>query len=134
MPGARGASAQYQYTLYGSDLQELNSWSPKIEAALRQLHQLADLNSDKQNKGIQINLIIDHDTASRLGVTTQAIDSTLYDAFGQRQVSTTYKAVEPVPCGDGGSAPILAAGGYPQRYLCGQQQGHSCSFKRICPL
>ncbi|MDE2231769.1 MAG: efflux RND transporter permease subunit [Candidatus Omnitrophica bacterium] len=91
MPGARMASAQYQYTLQGQDLEELNSWAPKIEAVLKKLPQLADVNSDKQSRGLQTNLIIDHRTASRLGVTTQAIDSTLYDAFGQRQVSTTYQ-------------------------------------------
>jgi len=89
--GARQANAQYQYTLQADTLDEIATWSPKIEAALRKLPQLADVNSDKQNKGLQTNLIIDRSTASRLGVTPQAIDSTLYDAFGQRQVSTTYK-------------------------------------------
>jgi multidrug efflux pump len=91
IPGARSANAQYQYTLQGDNLEELNAWAPKIEAALRKLSQLADINSDKQNKGLQTTLVIDHITASRLGITSQAIDSTLYDAFGQRQVSTTYK-------------------------------------------
>ena len=89
--GGRQANAQYQYTLQAETLDEIATWSPKIEAALRKLPQLADLNSDKQNKGLQTNLIIDRSTASRLGVTPQEIDSTLYDAFGQRQVSTTYK-------------------------------------------
>jgi len=91
IPGARMANAQYQYTLQADTLEELSTWSPKIEAALRKLPQIADLNSDKQNKGLQTNLVIDRVTASRLGVTPQEIDSTLYDAFGQRQVSTTYK-------------------------------------------
>ncbi len=91
VPGARMANAQYQYTLQADSLDELTTWSPKIEAALRKLPQLADVNSDKQNKGLQTNLVIDRNTASRLGVTPQEIDSTLYDAFGQRQVSTTYK-------------------------------------------
>ena len=89
--GGRQASAQYQYTVQADSLDELNTWSPKIEAALRKLPQLADLNSDKQSRGLQTDLIIDRNTASRLGVTPQEIDSTLYDAFGQRQVSTTYK-------------------------------------------
>jgi len=89
--GGRQANAQYQYTIQADTLDELNTWSPKIEAALRKLPQLADLNSDKQSKGLQTNLIIDRKTASRLGITPQEIDSTLYDAFGQRQVSTTYK-------------------------------------------
>ncbi|MDE2028254.1 MAG: efflux RND transporter permease subunit, partial [Candidatus Omnitrophica bacterium] len=91
LPGARMASAQYQYTIQGSDVEQLNAWTPKIEAALKKLPQLADVNSDKQSRGLQTNLIIDHTTASRLGVTTQAIDNTVYDAFGQRQVSTTYQ-------------------------------------------
>jgi len=91
VPGARQANAQYQYTLQADTLDELTTWSPKIQAALSKLPQLADVNSDKQNKGLQTNLVIDHNTASRLGITTQEIDSTLYDAFGQRQVSTTYK-------------------------------------------
>ncbi len=91
IPGARAASAQYQYTLQGESVDELSAWSPKIDAALRKLPQLTDVNSDKQTKGLQTNLIIDRVTASRLGITPQEIDSTLYDAFGQRQVSTTYK-------------------------------------------
>jgi len=91
IPGARSANAQYQYTLQGDTLDELTVWTPKILAALSKLPQLADVNSDKQNKGLQTNLVIDRSTATRLGVTPQAIDSTLYDAFGQRQVSTTYK-------------------------------------------
>jgi multidrug efflux pump len=91
IPGARAANAQYQYTIQGDTLDELAAWSPKIQAALSKLPQLADVNSDKQNKGLQTDLVIDRVTASRLGVSPQGIDSTLYDAFGQRQVSTTYK-------------------------------------------
>ena len=91
IPGARSANAQYQYTLQGDTLDELTTWSPKIQAALSKLPQLADVNSDKQSSGLQTSLVIDRNTASRLGVTPQEIDSTLYDAFGQRQVSTTYK-------------------------------------------
>jgi hydrophobe/amphiphile efflux-1 (HAE1) family protein len=91
IPGARQANAQYQYTLQADTLDELSAWSPKIQAALSKLPQLADVNSDKQNNGLETDLIIDRKSASRLGVTPQEIDSTLYDAFGQRQVSTTYK-------------------------------------------
>ncbi len=91
IPGARAANAQYQYTLQGDSLDELTQWAPKIEAALSKLPQLADVNSDKQNKGLQTMVVIDRNMASRLGVSLQQIDSTLYDAFGQRQVSTTYK-------------------------------------------
>ena len=89
--GGRMSSAQYQYTVQADNYKDLQTWSPKIQAALVKVPQLTDLNSDKQSKGIQTNLVIDRVTASRLGVTPQEIDSTLYDAFGQRQVSTTYK-------------------------------------------
>jgi multidrug efflux pump len=89
--GARQSSAQYQYTVQADNYTDLAAWSPKIQAALSKLPQLADLNSDKQSNGLQTNLVIDRVTASRLGITPQEIDSTLYDAFGQRQVSTTYK-------------------------------------------
>jgi multidrug efflux pump len=90
--GGRSANAQYQYTLQGSTFAELNEWTPKIVAALQTVPTLADVGSDQQNKGLQANLIIDRDTASRLGVTVSQIDNTLYDAFGQRQVSTIYVA------------------------------------------
>jgi hydrophobe/amphiphile efflux-1 (HAE1) family protein len=89
--GGRVSNAQYQYTLQGDNLDDLVTWSGKIEEVLRKLPQLVDFNSDKQNKGLQTNLVINRNTASRLGVTPQTIDSTLYDAFGQRQVSVTYK-------------------------------------------
>ena len=83
----------YQYTLQAPSLEELNEWSPKIAAALqRETATLADVNSDQQNKGLESNLVIDRDAAARLGVTVSQIDNTLYDAFGQRQVSTIYVA------------------------------------------
>ena len=88
--GGRPSSAQYQYTLQGDDARELFEWTPKVLQRLRALPQLADVNSDLQNKGLEATVVIDRATASRLGVTPQAIDATLYDAFGQRFVSTTY--------------------------------------------
>ena len=88
--GGRASSGQYQYTLQGDDVKELNTWAPQVYGRLRQLPQLADVNSDQQTKGLEASLVIDRSTASRLGVTSQAIDDTLYDAFGQRPVSTTY--------------------------------------------
>jgi multidrug efflux pump len=90
--GGRASNAQYQYTLQSPTLEELNDWSPKITAALQSEPNLADVNSDQQNKGLQSNLVIDRDAASRLGITVSQIDNTLYDAFGQRQVSTIYVA------------------------------------------
>ncbi len=88
--GGRQSNAQYQFTLQAQDLRELTSWAPRILQQLRSLPQLADLNSDQQDKGLKASLVIDRSTASRLGITPQMIDDTLYDAFGQRQVSTMY--------------------------------------------
>ncbi|HEX9304013.1 MAG TPA: multidrug efflux RND transporter permease subunit [Thermoanaerobaculia bacterium] len=88
--GGRSSAAQYQYTLRGDDSNELFQWAPKVFQRLRKVPELADVNTDQQNKGLQASLVIDRATASRLGVTPQMIDDTLYDAFGQRQVSTMY--------------------------------------------
>jgi multidrug efflux pump len=88
--GGRSSNALYQYTLQGSDLRELNQWAPRLLQKMRTLPILTDVNSDQQNSGLQATLVVDRDTASRLGLTQQQIDDTLYDAFGQRQVSTMY--------------------------------------------
>jgi multidrug efflux pump len=88
--GGRSSNALYQYTLQGSDLQELNKWAPLLLKKMRTMRILTDVNSDQQNSGLQATLVVDRDTASRLGLTQQVIDDTLYDAFGQRQVSTMY--------------------------------------------
>ncbi|MGA9951944.1 MAG: efflux RND transporter permease subunit [Bradyrhizobium sp.] len=90
--GGRSGNATYQYTLQGSTSDELNEWTPKLVAALQGVHELADVSSDQQNKALQSNLVIDRDAASQLGITVSEIDNTLYDAFGQRQVSTIYVA------------------------------------------
>jgi multidrug efflux pump len=91
--GGRMGNAQYQYTLQGDNLQDLQEWAPKIEQKLRGLKELKDISSDQQNHGLQAALVIDRDTASRLGLTPQVIDNVLYDAFGQRQVSTMYAGI-----------------------------------------
>ena len=88
--GGRSANAQYQYTLQGDDLEELRNWEPKVRQAMSDLPELTDVNTDAQDRGIQTSLVIDRDSASRLGVTPAMIDSVLNDAFGQRQVSTIY--------------------------------------------
>ncbi|HML18167.1 MAG TPA: efflux RND transporter permease subunit, partial [Bryobacteraceae bacterium] len=88
--GTRIVGAQYQYTLQSESVAELNEWAPLVFRKLRSLPQLADVNSDQQDRGLQSSLVIDRGTASRFGITSQAVDDTLYDAFGQRQVSTTY--------------------------------------------
>ncbi len=91
--GGRQANATYQYTLQADDLDELRTWEPRIRAALSRLPQLVDVNTDQQDKGLQTSLVIDRDAAARLGVTPRQIDTTLNDAFGQRQVSTIYSAL-----------------------------------------
>ena len=91
--GGRFGNAQYQYTLQSANLDDLNNWAPRLLQKLRTLPQLRDQNSDQQDKGLQAKLVIDRDTASRLGITPQTLDNALYDAFGQRQVSTMYRAL-----------------------------------------
>ena len=88
--GGRSGNAQYQFTLQSDDLDLLNQWGPKMLAKMRSIRQLTDVNSDQSNNGLDAALVIDRRTASRLGITPQLIDDTLYDAFGQRQVSTMY--------------------------------------------
>src|ERR1700728_4657792 len=90
--GGRASNAQYQFTLQAPTLEELNEWTPKIAAALQADPNLTDVNSDQQNKGLESDLVIDRDAAAQLGITVSQIDNTLYDAFGQRQVSTIYVA------------------------------------------
>ncbi len=88
--GGRQSNAQYQYTLQSDTTEELNTWGPKILAALQKIPELKDVNTDQQSKGLEADLVIDRATASRLGINTSQIDNTLYDAFGQRQVSVIY--------------------------------------------
>ena len=88
--GARLGNAQYQYTLQGERVEELGPWARRLEQRLRSTPQLVDVSSDLQDKGLQTSLTIDRSTASRLGITPQLIDDTLYDAFGQRQASIIY--------------------------------------------
>jgi len=91
--GGRGGAAQYQYTLSDENLNELNSWAPQLLARMKTMPELRDVNSDQQNQGLAANLVIDRDAASRLGISASAVDQVLYDAFGQREVSTMYTAL-----------------------------------------
>jgi multidrug efflux pump len=91
--GGRASSSQFQYTLQADNLSALSEWSTRLVGRLAMLPEIADVNTDQQDRGLEAMLEIDRDTASRLGVTTQAIDNTLYDAFGQRQVSTMYTSL-----------------------------------------
>ncbi|HUD13679.1 MAG TPA: efflux RND transporter permease subunit [Terracidiphilus sp.] len=88
--GGRGAAAQYQYTLSDEDLNELNTWAPQLLQRMMAMPELRDVSTDQQDQGLSATLVIDRDTASRLGVSAAAIDNVLYDAFGQREVSTMY--------------------------------------------
>ncbi len=88
--GGRQSNAQYQYTLQADSSAELYEWAPKLTAALQKAPELSDVNSDQQQAGLETDLLIDRATAARLGLTPSTIDNTLYDAFGQRQVSTIY--------------------------------------------
>ncbi len=88
--GGRISSSLYQYTLQGENVTELNAWGLKLLQKLRTMPALVDLNSDQQNRGLEALVNIDRPTASRLGISPQQIDETLYDAFGQRQVAITY--------------------------------------------
>ena len=90
--GGRQSNASYQYTILGDSTAEVNQWAPKLLAALERDHTFTDVNSDQQQGGMETNLVVDRDTASRLGLTMYQIDNTLYDAFGQRSVSTIYNA------------------------------------------
>ena len=88
--GGRLGNAQYQYTIQSENLEDLTRWGPTLLQQMRKLPGLADVSSDQQNNGLQASLVYDRLTASRLGITPQLIDDTLYDAFGQRQVSTMF--------------------------------------------
>ncbi|HXA18673.1 MAG TPA: multidrug efflux RND transporter permease subunit [Thermoanaerobaculia bacterium] len=91
--GGRQSNSDYQYTLQGDNVAELMSWSPKLEREMHKLKEVRDVSSDQQNHGLQATIVIDRQTAARLGVSLAAIDSTLYDAFGQRQVSVMYSGM-----------------------------------------
>jgi hydrophobe/amphiphile efflux-1 (HAE1) family protein len=88
--GGRPTRTQYQYTVQTANLEELRTWAPRLFEALKKLPELKDVASDQQTAGLQLNFLIDRDTSSRLGITPQQIDDTLYDAFGQRQVATVF--------------------------------------------
>ena len=91
--GGRASAAQFQYTLQGPDFQELAAWAPRVLASLRRLPGLVDVNSDLQDHGRQVVADVDRDDAARVGLSSRAVDEELYDMFGQRQVSTTYTAL-----------------------------------------
>ena len=89
--GGRGGNGSQQYTVQADSLEELNRWVPRITDALQQVPELTDVNSDQQDKGLQVDMKVDRATAARLGLNIAQVNNALYDAFGQRQVSTIYK-------------------------------------------
>jgi hydrophobe/amphiphile efflux-1 (HAE1) family protein len=91
--GGRFAGAQYQYTLQADRLGDLNEWAPRLKERIENIPELRDVNTDQQLNGLEAALVIDRDTAGRLGVSVSEIDNTLNDAFGQRQVSNIYKGI-----------------------------------------
>ena len=93
--GGRSANSEYQYTLLGDDLDELRDWSSKLRKALQDVPEVTDVDTDLQPGGLETDLIVDRDAASRLGLTSAQIDNTLGDAFAQAQVSTIYNPYSP---------------------------------------
>ncbi|HEX3067543.1 MAG TPA: multidrug efflux RND transporter permease subunit [Thermoanaerobaculia bacterium] len=91
--GGRQSNAEYQYTLQGDNVADVMTWAPKLSKAMQKMKELKDVSSDQQNQGLQASVVIDRQTAARLGVSLASIDSTLYDAFGQRQVSVMYSGM-----------------------------------------
>jgi multidrug efflux pump len=91
--GGRQSNAQYQYTLQSENVQDLYTWTPKLVDALEHNPVLTDVSSDQQQRGLETYLTIDRDTTARLGISPLQIDNTLYDAYGQRQVSVIYSAI-----------------------------------------
>src|SRR6185437_9227215 len=91
--GGQTTATQYAYNLQGDNLDDLKFWAPQVMNKLKTIPGLVDVNSDQQDKGLSANLVVDRATAARLGISQSAIDNTLYDAFGQRQVSTMYTAL-----------------------------------------
>jgi multidrug efflux pump len=91
--GGRQSPAQYQYTLQSDNLTDLTHWAPLLLRLMKKMPELTDVNSDQQNNGLDANIIIDRQTASRVGVTPQSLDNLLYDAFGEREIARTYTAM-----------------------------------------
>ena len=89
--GGRNSPAEYLYAITSDNLKELNEWSPKLLDAMQKLPEIKDVNTDQENSGLRAQVVIDRDTASRLGISPLVIDNTMSDAFGQKQVSTTYR-------------------------------------------
>ena len=91
--GGRQANAQYQYTIQSENLSDLTRWGPVVFNEMKKIPELTDVDTDQQNSGLQATLVYDRQTASRMGITPQLMDTTLYNAFGQAQVATMYTSL-----------------------------------------
>ena len=133
--GGRSSKALYQYALTDQNIDELNTWAPKLVTKLHEYPQIKDATSDQQFRGLQENVVIDRDAAARLGIQPQAVDSTLYSAFGQRQVSIIYTQQNPVSRRARGRPEVPARSEVARQDLCQvefRQSGaaeHHCAFR-----
>ena len=107
--GARNSKAQYQYTLSDPDLDELNTWAPKMLEAMQQMPQLRDVSTDQQSNGAAVNLQIDRDAAGRFGITPADIDAAIYDQIGQHEVAQYLHAAQRLSRGRRGAAVLQAS-------------------------
>ena len=132
--GGRMSSALYQYTMRGDNLQDLIDYAPRMLQELKTVPIIADVNSDQQDRGLQSLVTYDRPTAARFGISSQLIDSTLYDAFGQRQVSTMYKAINQYHVVMEAAPRILAGSAIPEagvRALPRRTAGAAQRFRQI---
>ena len=132
--GGRNTATQYQYSLTTDSLKDLNTWAPKLKDAMDKLPQIKDVATDQQDQGLRAQLVIDRDTASRLGVSPLTLDETLSDAFSQAPGVNDLYAVEPIPRGHGGSAPVPNRPGRAEEYLCEEHHGSNGPTVRDHPL
>jgi len=109
--GGRGSNAQYQYTIQADNVADLQTWGPKLLAAMQKLPGFQDVSSDQQNGGLDQLMTYDRVTAARLGQTASSLDSALYSEFGQSEVSLIYTQPEPILCGARGRAAVLGNAG-----------------------
>jgi len=130
----RVSRTQYQYTLEDADPNELASWVPLMVDKMKEIPELRDVATDQQNQGLEATLVIDRDTASRLGITPSMIDNTLYDAFGSAAGIHHLHAVESVSCGAGSEAGFFEKTPGFARYLRALLHRRAGAAQRVHPL
>ena len=120
--GGRQSSSQYQFTLWGSNIDELQRWVAPVLERMQTLPELVDVNTDREQGGLQANVVIDRVAASRLGVKVQDINNALNNAFAQRQISTIYTRAQPIPRHPRDRSALSARPVRPRAGLCGRRQ------------